>query len=130
MNALEGGCHLLHWAQLRAIADVTPPRVQYILFNLNKKVSECPPGVEFSSKNFNKCLKMIKFIQKSTQERGVQTGANALSALAKGRLAYPSANTGVISEHCFWTICYLFQDFVDATLKSMIALFNSYFAFG
>ena len=25
MNALEGGCRLLHWAQLSAIADVTPP---------------------------------------------------------------------------------------------------------
>jgi hypothetical protein len=40
--------------------------------------------------------KMIKFIKESTQGRDVQTGANALTALAKGRLAYPSANTAVV----------------------------------
>ena len=54
--------------------------------------------MKFSSKNVQKCIKIIKFIQKSTQERGVQTGANALSALAKGRLTYPPANTGVIEK--------------------------------
>ena len=64
--------------------------------NSYKKVAECSPGVTFSSKHIQKCKKNIKFIQQSTQERGVQTGANALSALAKGRLAYPSANTGVM----------------------------------
>ena len=55
--------------------------------------------MKISSKNVQKCKQIIEFIQKSVQERGVQTGANALSALAKGRLAYPSANTGVIFGH-------------------------------